>query len=140
MGYGTWTAVCPRCNTQNGSNSPCSNCGRGPVLLENYNWGGSRLKRYRCQTCHVIYNNTLCSNCGCDIGAVGNRPPIFRLIKYAAIALVVYWLWTSFHDSSSSSNNGYAPPAGEVNVVVLASPTNVLTDQDHRGAALLPPT
>ena len=72
MAFKKWTAVCPRCSTQNTPDTkPCTNCGKGPVLRQKeltYSY-----PRYRCESCQKIWSDISCFNCGTMIGGVAKN-------------------------------------------------------------------
>jgi hypothetical protein len=119
MGYEGWTAVCPRCGAQNGSNhNACSNCHRGPILCERVTspYGTFKYRNYQCQVCRVVYNNTRCRQCGTDIGQITNRTPLRRFLTFAIVAIVIYFLWHAYHSRHDSTSN--AEDAAQIKQVV----------------------
>ena len=72
-----WSAVCPRCSTQNSqADKECSNCGRGPLKYIEETWVSgypqTRSARYyfQCQACNETYSDVGCRSCGTYIGGV----------------------------------------------------------------------
>jgi hypothetical protein len=52
----------------------------------------------------VTYSNTLCRQCGTDIGEVTNRKPFGGLVGLAVAGIVLYFLFYSCSSSSDSSS------------------------------------
>jgi hypothetical protein len=114
MTYQSWKAVCPRCSEQNSSAlTPCTNCGKGPILYELNKYYQRRWTNFKCQTCHVVYNNTLCRKCGTDIsGTVSGGSSIGTVLKVvgAGFVLLILWAWfTNSDDNGNKQGQGYNP-------------------------------
>jgi hypothetical protein len=114
MTYQSWKAVCPRCSEQNGSAlTPCTNCGKGPVLYELNKYYQRRWKNFKCQTCNVVHSNVLCLKCGADIaGTVSGGSSIGTLLKLigAGFVLLILWAWfTNSDDNGNKQGQGYNP-------------------------------
>jgi hypothetical protein len=113
MTFQSWKTVCPRCAEQNGSDlTPCTNCGKGPVLYELYKYYQRRQQRFKCETCQVVHNNVLCLKCGADIaGTVRGGRSLGTLIKVAIFGFVLLMLlaWLGNSGDSGNHSQGYTP-------------------------------
>jgi hypothetical protein len=113
MTFQSWKTVCPRCSEQNGSDlTPCSNCGKGPILYELYKYYQRRQQRFKCETCKVVYSNVNCLKCGTDIsGTVRGGRSLGMLIKWGIIGFVLLMLlaWLGNSGDSGNHSQGYTP-------------------------------
>jgi hypothetical protein len=115
MGYQSYKAVCPRCSEQNGSAlTPCTNCGKGPIECEWVNFYGNRYKRFRCGTCGVVHNNTLCRKCGADIGPSARKSSsgfgtLLKLVGAGFLLLLLMSWCSNSGGSDSKQSQGYKP-------------------------------
>jgi len=116
MSYEKWSAVCPRCSTQNTSeNDPCSNCGNGPVLFQEYRrrpyeWDIPRT--FQCRRCGTTFNDMRCRNCDTLIGGVtgSNAFPVGMLIFLGVVAVVIFGGLGSWLTSSDGNHDNKLPP------------------------------
>ena len=112
MAYKSWKAVCPRCSEENGSTlTPCTNCGKGPILYQLTKVYGNRFRKFQCQTCKVVYNNTLCRKCGADLSGTANTGSMFstllKLVGAAVVLLFLLSLCSNSDDNNKKQGQGY---------------------------------
>jgi hypothetical protein len=112
MSYEKWSAVCPRCSTQNTSeNDPCSNCGNGPVLFQEYRrrayqWDIPRA--FQCRRCGTTFNDMRCRKCDTLIGGVTSSKafPLGMFVFLGVVAVTIFGGLGSWLTSSNGSSSG----------------------------------